>query len=159
MLLLAPGPAALAGPGESGHAHTSDEFSTGEPADSRKPARIIVVTMRETSRGMEFMPNRLEVDRGTSVRFLLRNKGELEHEFVLGTTQENIRHAEQMRKHPDMEHDDPFARRLAPKRAGELVWRFTRSGVFEFGCLIPGHREAGMTGTIIVRPGLPEGRG
>jgi uncharacterized cupredoxin-like copper-binding protein len=41
--------------------------------------------------------------------------------------------------------------RLAPGKSGEIVWRFTKPGTFEYGCLIPGHREAGMTGTIVVK--------
>lgn len=100
---------------------------------------------------MMFIPDRVEVKKGGQVRFLLRNNGELEHEFVLATTEENLKHAEEMKKNPDMEHDDPNARRVAPKKSDEIVWRFTKAGKFEFGCLIPGHREAGMTGTIIVK--------
>ena len=46
-----------------------------------------------------------------------------------------------------MEHDDPNAKRLTQGKNSEIVWRFTKAGQFEFGCLIPGHREAGMTGT------------
>jgi uncharacterized cupredoxin-like copper-binding protein len=33
---------------------------------------------------------------------------------------------------------------------GELLWKFTKAGEFEYGCLIPGHYEAGMHGKIIV---------
>jgi uncharacterized cupredoxin-like copper-binding protein len=50
-----------------------------------------------------------------------------------------------------MEHDDPNAKRLSPDEEGEIVWRFTKAGEFDFSCLIPGHRESGMTGTIIVQ--------
>jgi uncharacterized cupredoxin-like copper-binding protein len=32
-----------------------------------------------------------------------------------------------------------------------LVWRFTKSGEFEFACLIPGHRESGMIGKVVVK--------
>jgi uncharacterized cupredoxin-like copper-binding protein len=56
-----------------------------------------------------------------------------------------------MRKFPDMEHDEPNGKRLAPKKTSEIVWRFTKNGQFEFGCLIPGHREAGMTGIVVVK--------
>jgi uncharacterized cupredoxin-like copper-binding protein len=56
-----------------------------------------------------------------------------------------------MKKYPEMEHDDPNAKRVAPNKAGELLWRFTKRGEFEFACLIPGHREAGMHGKIIVK--------
>lgn len=82
---------------------------------------------------------------------MLQNSGELDHEFVLASTEDNLKHAEAMKKSPDMEHDDPNAKRLAPKAKGEIVWRFTKAGQFEYGCLIPGHREAGMTGTIVVK--------
>ena len=76
---------------------------------------------------------------------MLRNNGELDHEFILGTMAENLKHAESMKKNPDMEHDDPNGRRLAPKKTDQIVWRFTQVGEFEYSCLIPGHREAGMT--------------
>ena len=56
-----------------------------------------------------------------------------------------------MAKNPDMEHDDPNAKRLAPKKTGEIVWKFTKAGEFDFSCLIPGHREAGMFGKIVVK--------
>lgn len=56
-----------------------------------------------------------------------------------------------MRKNPDMEHDDPNAKRLAPKATGELVWKFSKDGEFEFACLIPGHREGNMIGKIVVK--------
>ena len=100
---------------------------------------------------MEFLPSRVEIKTGEQVKFMLRNNGELDHELVLGTLAENLKHGEQMRKNPDMEHDDPNARRLAPKKTGEIVWKFTKAGEFDFSCLIPGHREAGMTGTIVVK--------
>lgn len=140
---------ACAGPGGAGHSHA--QFSAGEPGDSRKPARIVSVVMREADGKMLFVPDRLEVKRGEQVKFVLRNNGELEHEFVLATTDENLKHAEEMKKNPDMEHDDPNAKRVQPKKAQDLVWKFTKSGTFEYGCLIPGHREAGMVGTIVVK--------
>jgi uncharacterized cupredoxin-like copper-binding protein len=56
-----------------------------------------------------------------------------------------------MKKYPHMEHDDPNAKRLTPFTDGEIVWKFTKRGAFEYACLIPGHREAGMHGTIDVK--------
>jgi uncharacterized cupredoxin-like copper-binding protein len=150
-LTLTLGSAASAGPGSPGHGHSHGGFSAGAPGDPKKPARVVQVTMREGDGKMVFVPQRVEVKRGEQVRFMLRNSGELEHEFVLATTEENIKHAEDMKKNPEMEHDDPNAKRLAPKKAGEIVWRFSKAGTFEFGCLIPGHREAGMIGTVIVK--------
>jgi uncharacterized cupredoxin-like copper-binding protein len=126
-------------------------YSAGEPGDPKQPAQVILVIMREGDGKMMYIPNRIELRRGQQVRFILRNNGLLPHEFILATSEENIKHGEEMRKHPDMEHDDPNAKRLEPKQTAEILWKFTKAGQFEFGCLIPGHREAGMTGIIIVK--------
>ncbi len=142
--------AAWAGAGPSGHSH-DETFSAGEPGDPKKPARIVQITMGEMDGKMMFMPAKLEMKKGEQVKFVLRNNGELEHEFVLADTAENLKHAEAMKKNPDMVHDDPNARRLAPKKTDEIVWKFSKSGDFEFACLIPGHREAGMVGTVVVK--------
>jgi len=138
---------------DAGHSHGhANETAYGTPGDPKKPSRVVHVTMRETEDGkMVFSPGRVEVKRGEQVRFRLRNAGEIDHEMVIATLAENLKHAEEMRKNPDMEHDDPNAKRLAPKSSGEILWRFTKVGEFDFSCLIPGHRESGMTGTIIVK--------
>jgi len=141
--------AAFAAAGPAGHSHES--FSAGEPGNPKKPARVVQVTMREADGKMLFIPDRVEVRKGEQIKFVLRNNGELDHEFILATTGENLKHAEQMKKNPDMEHDDPNGKRIAPKKGDEIVWRFTKAGTFEFGCLIPGHREAGMIGTVVVK--------
>jgi uncharacterized cupredoxin-like copper-binding protein len=140
---------AAAGPGAAGHSH--GDFSAGEPGNPKKPARVVSVAMREGDGKMMFFPNRIEVRRGEQVRFILQNNGQLDHEFILASTAESVKHAEEMKKNPDMEHDDPNGKRLAPRKTGDIVWRFTKAGQFEYGCLIPGHREAGMIGTIIVK--------
>jgi uncharacterized cupredoxin-like copper-binding protein len=149
-LAAASATAVLAGPGAAGHGHGA-ETAYGKPGDPKKPARVVNVVMREADGKMLFTPDRLEVRRGEQVRFMLRNNGELDHEMVLATLEENLKHAVEMQKNPDMEHDDPNAKRLAPKKSGEIVWQFTKAGEFDFSCLIPGHREAGMTGKVIVK--------
>lgn len=150
VVALGPG-IALGAPGAPGHSHSHDSFSAGEPGNPKRPARVVVVTMKEGDGKMMFVPARLEIKRGEQVRFILQNVGELEHEFILATTKENEKHAEDMKKFPEMEHDDPNAKRVKPKEKKEILWRFTKRGTFEYGCLIPGHREAGMTGIVVVK--------
>lgn len=132
-------------------AHEGEHFSAGEPGDAKKPARVINVVMREADGKMVFVPDKVEVARGEQIRFVLRNNGELPHEFIVADTADNLKHGALMQKFPDMEHDDPNGKSLQPKAKAEMVWRFTKAGTFEFSCLIPGHREAGMLGTIIVK--------
>ena len=148
--LLAAVAVASPGHGPGGHGHAA-ETAYGKPGDPKKPARVVNVVMREADGKMLFTPDRIEVRRGEQVKFMLRNNGEIDHEIVIATLEENLKHAIEMQKNPDMEHDDPNAKRLAPKKTGEIVWHFTKAGEFDFSCLIPGHREAGMTGKVIVK--------
>ena len=142
---------AFAGPGEAGHSHKS--FAAGEPGDPSKPvARTIEVTMKETEDAkMLFEPDRVEIKRGEQVKFVLKNTGKVDHEFMLDSVQNNAKHKVAMEQNPDMEHDDPNGKRLAPSTSNEIVWRFTKAGTFEYACLIPGHYESGMKATVIVK--------
>ncbi len=138
-------------PGASVAHEAHPAFSAGEPGDPAKPARVIKVAMREAGRKMFFDPARIEVRKGEQIRFVLENDGIYNHEFVLATRADNRKHAELMKKYPDMEHADPNAKMVPAYMTDAILWRFTRAGRFEFACLIPGHLEAGMLGTIIVK--------
>ena len=126
-------------------------FSAGEPGDPKKPARIVKVKMIEEGKKMLFEPAVIKVKRGEQIRIMLMNDGTEDHEFILATQMENRKHAEQMKKFPEMEHDDPNAKRLSPFNSTEILWKFTKRGEFEYACLIPGHLEAGMLGKVIVK--------
>ncbi|MBN8492676.1 MAG: cupredoxin family protein [Burkholderiales bacterium] len=121
----------------------------GIAGEARLARRHIEVGMSDK---MRFTPERIEVRLGETVRFTVRNHGKLMHEFVIGTRAENQKHADLMMKFPDMEHDEPYMAHVAPGKTGQIVWTFNRPGDFEFACLIAGHYQAGMTGTITVRP-------
>ena len=129
------------------HGHHHESYSAGEPGDPNKPARTIEIAMRE----MMYEPGKIEVKRGEQIRFVLRNVGSEDHEFLLATAKENLKHAEVMKKHPHMEHDEPNGVRVAPKKMAEILWKFTKAGTFEYSCLIPDHREYGMTGQVTVK--------
>ena len=128
------------------HEH-HDHFSAGEPGDPGRPSRTIEIVMSE----MDFAPANIEVKHGEQIRFVLRNVGAEDHEFLLATTKENLKHAELMKKFPKMEHDDPNGVRLAPKKSAEILWKFTKAGTFEYSCLISNHRDMGMVGHVTVK--------
>lgn len=119
----------------------------GVPGNPDNVTRNIEVEMIDT---MRFRPDRIDVKRGETIRFIVRNTGKLRHEMVLGTMEELKKHAEQMRKFPEMEHADPNQISVEPGKTGELIWQFNRDGTFDFACLEPGHFEAGMIGKIVV---------
>lgn len=93
-----------------GHDHGHHEsYSAGEPGDAEKPSREIIVEMSE----MDYSPSRIEVKQGEQIKFVVRNVGTEDHEFLLASTKDNLKHAEMMRKHPGMAHDEPNGLRLA----------------------------------------------
>ncbi len=142
--------------GNEEHPATSKTFDAAQVEDTtfgregnpEKVARTIRVDMADT---MRFTPDTLTVKQGETVRLVASNKGKVLHEMVLGTPEELRKHAELMRKFPEMEHDEAHMTHVKPGKTGEIVWQFTKAGEFEFACLLPGHFEAGMVGKVVVK--------
>jgi uncharacterized cupredoxin-like copper-binding protein len=126
-----------------------EEHAWGRQGDPKKAVRTIDIDMNDT---MRFTPAEVKVKRGDTVKFLVRNSGKVMHEMVIGTETELRKHAELMKKHPGMEHDEPYMAHVQPGKKEEIAWTFTKAGTFMYGCLIPGHWEAGMKGSIVVTP-------
>lgn len=133
--------------GNHAHGHGEVETAIGRPGVAAKASRTITIDMNDT---MRYTPAQIRVQRGETVRFIVKNSGQVKHEMSLGTEQELLEHLEVMKKFPDMEHDEPGKVTLAPGQQGEIVWHFTRTGVVHFACLMPGHYEAGMKGMVNV---------
>lgn len=120
----------------------------GKPGEAAKVTRTVKVDMNDK---MRFSPGQINVKRGETVRFVVKNVGNLKHEMVLGSPKELSEHAEMMRKMPEMEHADENMVSVDPGKSGELIWQFTKPGKFDFACLQPGHFEAGMKGKVAVK--------
>lgn len=139
--------------GDAPHGARADVIKEQKPwgiaGDARNVRRTITVRMTDD---MKLTPNRIEVREGETLRIRAVNAGAVMHEIVIGTPEELAAHAELMKKHPGMQHDEPHMAHVPPGKQGELVWLFNRAGHFEFACLIAGHFEAGMRGTLRVLP-------
>ncbi|MFK0166453.1 plastocyanin/azurin family copper-binding protein [Rhizobium sp. NPDC090279] len=146
--------ATLAGPAFASGSHAGghdEKLAVGEPGDKSKVTQTIRVTMKETEDGrMLFQPAVIKVRKGQTVKIVLSNAGQSDHEFVLDGEEKILEHKAVMAKFPEMEHADANSIRLAAGESGEIVWKFTNDGAFKFACLIPGHYEAGMHGDVSV---------
>lgn len=159
LALAAAAPAFAAGGHEHhhhahGHAHAAgpakkEQTDWGIAADAKAARRTIRVTMTDD---MRFSPAIIEVGEGETVKLVVHNAGKAQHEMVLGTPKEIREHAALMTKFPGMEHDEAHMTHVAPGQTGSIAWTFNRPGEFQFACLVPGHFQAGMTGTIRVLP-------
>lgn len=141
-------------------AHGGERHGTSKPAavekvqqpwgiagDASAVTHDIVVRMTDA---MRFEPAQIRVRQGDTIRFLPENTGQVMHEMVIGTRATLDEHAQMMAKFPEMEHDEPWMAHVAPGGRGEIVWTFNRPGTFQFACLLPGHYQAGMVGTVVV---------
>ncbi len=119
----------------------------GIAGDAKAVNRTVAVGMSDN---MRFTPGNLDVKQGETIRFVIKNTGQVMHEMVIGTKKENDEHAALMVKFPGMEHDAPYMAHVAPGKTGEIIWTFNKPGSFDFACLIAGHYQAGMVGKITV---------
>lgn len=140
------------GSGDHKHGHEEEEFDPvsnefGSYEPGMKATKTIEIEMRDE---MSFRPDIIKVKVGDVIMFEHKNIGKLMHEFVLGTADSLDEHAEMMKKFPGMEHAEPYMTHVAPGEHGKILWKFSEPGEFSFGCLIPGHYDAGMKGKVIV---------
>ena len=126
---------------------STEQTPFGREGDPKKVSRTVNVDMSDQ---MRFSPAALTIKQGETIRFRVKNSGKVMHEMVIGTMDELKKHAEMMKKHPGMEHDEPYMAHVAPGKTETMVWQFTKPGEFHYGCLVPGHFEAGMIGKVVV---------
>ncbi len=126
-----------------------EQQAWGIAGDAKAVQRTITLRMTDD---MRFSPDRITVRQGETLRLRVENKGKILHEVVLGTPDTLEEHAQLMVKFPTMEHAEPYMAHVAPGKTGDLLWQFNRPGSFDFACLIAGHFQAGMRGTITVTP-------
>ncbi len=166
ILPLGLGEAALAA-GEHAGGHGKPAFAFGEPGAKAKATRTVEVVMRDNL----YEPETISVSAGETVRFVVKNEGELVHEFQIGTYDSFEEHAPMMQMmvdHGVLEasrinhdvaksmqasmghgmHDEPNSVLLEPGKSGEVVWTFPADGEIAFACTVPGHFEAGMEGAF-----------
>ena len=142
----------------TGHTHgESDAHSHGDDhADTSAPTALVVSRSIEVRMDdqMRFTPSSIEVRAGETIRFVVHNAGKTAHELVLGSDEAIRAHAQAMQQgagHGDgHSHGTGASIEVAAGRKGELVVRFDQATTLQMACLIPGHYEAGMRGTVTV---------
>ena len=105
-------------------------------------------TVDITARLSRFTPERIAVERGTTVRFVLRNEDPIKHEIIIGGPEVHERHEKGTEGyHPPI----PGEATVFPYEEVETTYTFDEPGIVAFGCHLPGHWAYGMHGEIDVR--------
>jgi uncharacterized cupredoxin-like copper-binding protein len=121
-------------------------------ASCSSPPPPLEVTLHAAE--FRYEPGTIQAQVGQDVTVALANIGTLEHDFVIL----EIPMAQSAEQATEMaEHDmgsigvDPDIHLAAmPGLNADVTFTPTESGTYEFYCAVPGHREAGMVGTLIV---------
>ncbi|PTQ88543.1 copper-binding protein [Agitococcus lubricus] len=126
---------------------TAQTQAVGQQGMPRDVSRTIEIGMNDMLR---FNPDNLLVKQGETIRLRITNNGKIPHEFVLGTRDEIMQHAQMMKSMPTMVHSSANIAHVLPSKSTDIIWQFSQAGEFVFACLIPGHLPAGMEGKITV---------
>jgi uncharacterized cupredoxin-like copper-binding protein len=87
--------------------------------------------LKITAKEFAFEPKELKVKAGQPVKLVLENKGVIEHDIVL-------------------EKLGVKTAAIQPGKSVEVTFTAKTKGRYPIVCSVPGHKEAGMTGTLVV---------
>ena len=140
----------------------------GEKGDIKDVTKVVTVKMFDNY----YEPNEIIVKKGETVKFVVKNMGELVHELNIATKEMHKEHQPEMVKMVEheilladkidrnkmkemakmdhaMAHKHANSVLLEPSDTGEIIWKFSTSAELEIACNVPGHYEAGMVAKII----------
>ena len=154
----------------SHNAYAASMNMIGEKGDPKNIDRTIEIKMYDNY----YEPNLIKVKKGETIKFIIRNLGEMVHEYNIATKEMHIKHQPEMQKLVDhgilmvdkidkekmkkmskmdhsLSHSHANSVMVEPKKTGEIVWKFSKNLTLEMACNIPGHYETGMVGKIIIK--------
>ena len=112
------------------------------------PTRTVDVTIAD----LAYSPASINAPRNGLLAVRLKNNGKLDHDFTIAKIDVDQAFHRDGPPPAGHEHMDTFAvhAAVAAGQQGELRLHLHAPGTYTFFCTVPGHREAGMTGTLIV---------
>ena len=146
---------------------SSSMKSIGKKGEENKVSRVVVVKMYDNY----YDPSQIKIKNGETVKFIVKNLGELVHEYNIATKEMHLKHQPEMQKMVDneillaskidkikmkkmskkdqaMSHSHLNSLLLEPKTEGVIIWTFETEADLEVACNVPGHYEAGMISKI-----------
>ena len=139
----------------------------GIKGKEEKVDRVIQVSMYDNY----YQPNKFKVKMNETIKFVVKNKGQLVHEFNIASKEMHLKHQPEMmmmveheillankidkkkmmeisKKNPAMLHHHHNSVLLSPGERAELIWKFSNSIDIEAACNVPGHYDVGMIAKI-----------
>lgn len=123
--------------------------ANGEPAEpanglfGEDAAETFSLTMVD----IDFEPNEFTFSAGDVVEFDVTNDGAMLHDFTVDEIDADV---DAQNGANVVDHDADVHVELGPGESGQFRLQVHEPGTYEFYCAVPGHREAGMVGTLNV---------
>ena len=129
--------------------------------------RVIQIQMYDNY----YIPTEIKIKKNETIKFVVKNFGDLVHEFNIATKEMHIKHQPEMikmmehgillgnkidkekmkemaKKDHSMAHSHSNSVLLEPGQTGKLIWKFNTGTKIEAACNVPGHYESGMIAKI-----------
>ena len=139
----------------------------GEKGNSADVSKVIIVKMYDNY----YKPNKFEIKKNQTIKFIVYNYGEFVHEFNIATKKMHLNHQHEMmkmveneillasridkkkmkelsKKDHSMSHSHSNSVLLEPNQSGEIIWKFNTDAELEAACNVPGHYQSGMIAKI-----------
>ena len=139
----------------------------GEKGKSSEVNRTIEIKMYDNY----YIPTEIKIKKNETIKFVVKNFGDLVHEFNIATKEMHVKHQPEMvkmmengillgnkidkvkmkeiaKKDHSMAHSHSNSVLLEPGQTGDLIWKFNTDTKIEAACNVPGHYESGMIAKI-----------
>ena len=121
---------------------SQDSAITGSTDNPDSESQMIVLETVD----MKYSKNVITVEKDKPVTLTLTNLDKVEHDIEIRTSSFNIMGS----KHNHGGKKDLLHLHATSENTETLTFTLTESGVYEFYCTVPGHKELGMVGQFIV---------
>ena len=128
--------------GNGGGSPTASPTAADDPLAGEVPELTLELDLRDIA----FSAKELEAPAGVVVEIRLENVGRLEHDFTIEELPADV----SVVGKADPEMYDVHVPLKGDEEAGLLI-RVREAGEYTFFCAVPGHRQAGMEGRLVIR--------
>jgi uncharacterized cupredoxin-like copper-binding protein len=126
---------------QSQHNHNSSNSS-----NHSEEAQIIKIIASD----MRYQPSIITVSKDKTSTIVLQNDDQIEHDIEVKGITANVPGSPDGHDHHSSQSNGSLHLHAQANSSSKLEFFPTEKGVYEFFCTVPGHKESGMSGTLIV---------
>ncbi|WP_282155978.1 plastocyanin/azurin family copper-binding protein [Cytobacillus gottheilii] len=126
----------------------SDKHNHGNQNDSKlEEAQNVILNVHPSD--FSYSPSEIIVEKNQATSITLNNHDQIDHDIEIKNISfqesSNSQHTEHTTGGAD------FHLHASANSSADITFTPTKTGIYEFYCTIPGHKESGMTGKLIVK--------